>query len=230
MDTNNIPIDIFLHLSKAFDTIDHTILLHKLKYYGLEDSTLRLFESYLKKQETIYGNWRLQIWNFTFKNWRPQGSILGPLLLIIYINYFSESTKKFDFIIYADDTTLSSTINSFNNKQSNVDTQTLINDELSKIIEWLNINKLSLNKAKSKYMIFHMHKKEIPSLSLKLGNTNIGKVDDFNYLGLTLDTNINFLFFLFLYRGPPPTLINIHCQGKIKQKIKETKCKLFWCT
>ena len=82
---------------------------------------------------------------------------------------------KFDFIIYADDTTLSSTINTFNNKLKNFDTQTLINDELSKIIEWLNINKLSLNKDKSKYMIFHMHKKEIPSFSLKLGNTNIKK-------------------------------------------------------
>ena len=48
MDKNEIPIDIFLDLSKAFDTIDHTIILHKLKYYGLEDSTMRLFESYLK--------------------------------------------------------------------------------------------------------------------------------------------------------------------------------------
>ena len=96
-----------------------------------------------------------------------------------------------DFIIYADDTTLSSTINSFNNEQSNVDTQTLINDELSKIIEWININKLSLNKNKSKYMIFHMHKKDIPGFSLKLGNTNIEKVDDFNYLGLTEDTKLN---------------------------------------
>ena len=93
--------------------------------------------------------------------------------------------------VYADDTTLSSTINTFNNKLKNVDTQTLINDELSKIIEWLNINKLSLNKDKSKYMIFHMHKKEIPGFSLKLGNTNIQKVDDFNYLGFTVDTNLN---------------------------------------
>ena len=59
------------------------------------------------------------------------------------------------------------------------------------MIEWLYINKLSLNKNKSKYMIFHVHKKEIPSFSLKLGNTNIEKVDDFNYLGLTVDTNLN---------------------------------------
>ena len=189
MDLNEIPIDIFLDLSKAVDAIDHTILLHKLKYYGLEQSTLRLFESYLKnrKQYTEIEESKSEILPLTIGV--PQGSIVGPLLFIIYINDLSESTKKFDFIIYADDTTLSSTINSFNNEQSNVDTQTLINDELSNIIEWININKLSLNK--STYMIFHMHKKEIPSFSLKLGNTNIEKVDDFNYLGLTVDPNLN---------------------------------------
>ena len=121
---------------------------------------------------------------------RPTGCCSASLSYI-YINDLSESTNKFDFIIYADDTTLSSNINSFNNEQSNVDIQTLINDELSKIMEWLNINKLFLNKNKSKYMIFQVHTKKIPSFSLKLGNTNIEKVDDFNYLVLTVDTNLN---------------------------------------
>ena len=118
MDKNEIPIYIFLDLSKAFDTIDHTIILHKLKYYGLEDSTLRLFESYLKnrKQYTEIEESKSEILPLTIGV--PQGSILGPLLFIIYINDFPESTTKFDFIIYADDTTLSSTINTFNNKGS----------------------------------------------------------------------------------------------------------------
>ena len=85
------------------------------------------------------------------------------------INDFSESTKKFDFIIYADDTTLSSTINSFNNEQSNVDTQTLINVELSKIIEWLNINKLSLNKKQIKIHDFSHAQERDTKFFVKIG-------------------------------------------------------------
>ncbi len=88
--------------------------------------------------------------------------------------------------MYADDTTLSSTVNSFSDNNFSVDT--LINEELSKVIEWLKINKLSLNKKKSKYMIFHMPKKEIQILTLKINNTNIDKVEEFNFLGLTIDT------------------------------------------
>ena len=90
--------------------------------------------------------------------------------------------------MYADDTTLSSTVNSFSDNNFSVDT--LINEELSKVIEWLKINKLSLNKNKSKYIIFHMPKKEIQILTLKINNTNIDKVEEFNFLGLTIDTHL----------------------------------------
>ena len=69
--------------------------------------------------------------------------------------------------------------------------ESVINAELSKVVEWLNINKLSLNKAKSKYMIFHVPSKGIYSLTLNIDNTNIEKVDKFNFLELTLDSNLN---------------------------------------
>ena len=90
--------------------------------------------------------------------------------------------------MYADDITLSSTVNSFSDNNFSVDT--LINEELPKVIEWLKINKLSPNKNTSKYMIFHMPKKEIQILTFKIDNTNIDKVEEFNFLGLTIDTHL----------------------------------------
>ena len=188
MDINEIPLNIFLDLSQAFDTIDHTILLSKLKYYGLKGSTLNLFHSYLinRKQYTEIEDIASDI--LPIQIGVPQGSILGPILFIIYVNDFSQCSNTFDFIMYADDTTLSSTVNSFSDNNFSVDT--LINEELSKVIEWLKINKLSLNKNKSKYMIFHMPKKEIEILTLKIDNTNIDRVEEFNFLGLTIDTHL----------------------------------------
>ena len=88
--------------------------------------------------------------------------------------------------MYADDTTL------FSNFGNNIETkESLINAELSNVIEWLNINKLPLNKSKSKYMIFHVPNKDIQYLTLKIDNVIIEKVDEFNFLGLTMDTNQN---------------------------------------
>ena len=186
MDTNEIPLNIFLDL----DTIDHSILLNKLKYYGLKGSTLNLFQSYLsnRKQYTEIEDTTSTI--LPIQVGVPQGSILGPILFIIYVNDLPQCSNKFDFIMYADDTTLSSTIDSFSDINSNASADSLINAEIGKVIEWLKINKLSLNKNKSKYMTFHMPKKQIQHLTLKIDGINIEKVEEFNFLGLTMDTNL----------------------------------------
>ena len=92
--------------------------------------------------------------------------------------------------MYADDTTLPGTIYTFSDINSNTNADSLINAEICKVIEWLKINKLSLNKIKSKYMTFHMPKKEIPHLTLQIDGVNIEKVEEFNFLGLTMDTKL----------------------------------------
>ena len=82
----------------------------------------------------------------------PQGSVLGPLMFIIYLNHIAKSSDILDFICYADDTTLSSVLNYFENNQSFSGN---INTEVEKVHDWLKVNKLSLNISKTKFKIFH---------------------------------------------------------------------------
>ena len=136
-----MPINILLDLSKAFDTIDHNILLHKLRFYGLDGSTLPLFESYLSNRLQYVELDEMQSETLPVKIGVPPGSILGPLLLTIYINDFPQVSNIFNFVMYADDTTLSSTLNQFTDgtQNENKRVESLINYEFGKIIEWLNI-------------------------------------------------------------------------------------------
>ena len=111
------------------------------------------------------------------------------IYIYIYINDFPLSSKRFHFIMYADDTTLSITIDSFNEDTTkNITSE--INNELSKINEGLKINKLSLNKSKTKYMMSKKQRANIVKPILQIDGINIDSVDHFNCLGLTLDSRM----------------------------------------
>ena len=191
MDNNKIPINIYLDLSKAFDTIDHSILIDKLQFYGIKGTNLNLFHSYLtnRKQYTEIDDLKSSI--LPIQTGVPQGSILGPLLFILYINDFPQASKLFDFIMYADDTTLASTLDKFTESNNNMELCDSINSELVKINEWLTINKLSINTSKSKYMTFSFQKNFAHDLDLKIDNLRIERVHEFNFLGIIIDTQLN---------------------------------------
>ncbi len=103
----NTPIAVFLDLSKAFDTLDHDILLEKFQYYGIIGVSLKLMECYLTNRKQYVKINEMCSEMSTLNTGIPQGSILDPLLFIIYINDIAKASKIFDFIIYVDDTTLS---------------------------------------------------------------------------------------------------------------------------
>ena len=186
LDMNKYALGFYLDLTKAFDTVDHGILLKKLYHYGIRGITHKWFSSYLSSRThavCIDGN--LSEYHY-IKCGIPQGSILGPLLFLIYINDLSNASKTLFFRMFADDTACFLDDSNINN---------LINtfqEELSKISNWMRVNKLSINIDKTKYMIFHSPRQKIPSnIKLYLDNEEIEQVDNIKYLGIIFDNNLN---------------------------------------
>ena len=147
MDQGQINGVIFLDLKKAFDTIDHQILLSKLQAYGIRDHTLKWFQSYLdqRKQICMLNNCKSGI--ETIRCGVPQGSNLGPLLFLIYINDLPNCLETTHSNLFTDDTILSC------QGHLSTDIEYKLNKDLINAQKWLSANKLTLNNEKTKYMI-----------------------------------------------------------------------------
>jgi hypothetical protein len=189
MDKNEIPLNIFLDLSKAFDCINHNILLFKLKYYGFQDSSHKLIQSYLANRKQYVSFNEVNSDCLTIDVGVPQGSILGPLLFLIYINDIQNSVNFFRPVIYADDTTLGTCLSYFGINA--VDIESNINEELANIHTWLKVNKLSLNLNKTKAMVFHTKRRAVVLPKICIDQHEVGFVDSFNYLGIILDKHLS---------------------------------------
>ena len=187
IDEKNASLAIFMDLSKAFDTLNHEILLNKLSHYGITDTALKWFSSYLTGRQQYVEIESASSYLLTLKTGVPQGSILGPLLFLIYMNDIPNATNNFEFILYADDSSLFRTIN------IPITSPVNINEQLGYVYDWLAVNKLSLNTKKTKYMIFHAMNKKIDYLipEIKIDDILIERVTNFNFLGLTLNENVS---------------------------------------
>ena len=187
IDKRKLNISIFLDLKKAFDTVDHGILLSKLSKYGAVGTPLRWFASYLtdRKQYCQINGHKSCLKNVLCGI--PQGSCLGALLFILYVNDFEQCLEKCTANMYADDTSVTGPAE---------DLTQLCNDlktEVGNIAEWLRLNKLSLNTDKTEYMVVG-HKPQTNSISepieIKINEEPVKRVQTVKYLGTMVDENL----------------------------------------
>ena len=181
-------VGVFIDLSKAFDTVDHNILLTKLTYFGLSKNYIKLIKNYLsnRKQFISYNCKTTALKDISCGV--PQGSILGPLLFLLYANDLKNASASLNAIMFADDTNLF-----VSHKDINTLFQ-IVNAELKNLETWFNGNKLSLNLTKTKYAFFHpkSYSDDIPLRlpALKINNSIIKRESTVRFLGVLLDENL----------------------------------------
>ena len=153
IDIKEFTVGIFLDRSKAFDTIDHCILFDKLQHYGIRGVPVDWFKSYFneRQQFVVYNGISSQ--KIPINCGVPQGSILGPLLFLLYINDICNASDILNYVLFADDTNL---FHSHKNLSFLIDQ---VNHELFKLSDWFAGNRLSINFEKTKVMIFRTETK-----------------------------------------------------------------------
>ena len=182
---------IFVDLQKAFDAVNHSILLNKLEHYGIRENLLSWFKSYLSERREFFSINSSSSSLIITTCGVPQQSVLGPLLFIIYANDLPNVWKRLKFYLFADDSSIYCDGDTLTNLAK------IVNKELKLVKRWLDVNRLSLNISKTNYIISHSSTMKIPEdTSKKIGRKHLTKAKYVKSLGLLLDENLSWRFHL----------------------------------
>ena len=180
------PCGIFVDLQRVFDTVNHEIILEKLNYYGFRGIINFWFRCYLhdRKQKVCINGFKSE--TKPINDGVPQGSVLGPILFLLYINDFHECIKFSETFHFADDINLLNISDDYKTLQNNV------NRYLIALHNWLLANKISLNKDKTELIYFHKPRSKLPDLKIKINGTRLFHSKKIKYLGIYISIMGNF--------------------------------------
>ena len=189
LDNNNFAVGVFVDLQKAFDTVDHNILLSKLEFYGIRGIANQWFKSYFNNRKQFVTIDGINSGEAIMQYGVPQGSVLGPLLFLIYINDLHLTIKFCTTRHFADDTNILIKNKSLKQLKKH------LNLDLRNLCNWLKSNKISLNASKTKLIIFrHPNKVVNYNLKLKIDGKKLLPSTHVKYLGVLIDSHLSWSY------------------------------------
>ena len=185
-DKSEITCACYVDFSKAFDSIHHSLLVSKLEKLGLDGMLLKWIASYLqnRKQSVLLNSVKTESKEVLFGV--PQGSILGPLLFILYVNGVTSTTKNTDMLLYADDIVITAS-----NKDPEIAGR-LLQEDLTKLVQWCTKNGLTINTKKTKTVWYgeKTRAEKAKDINIVIGESPLESPSEYTYLGVKLDNEL----------------------------------------